>query len=74
MRLEVYLMDTVNYANCILASLSFSVQRAPGHSPTCYMSCESFYLEVCLEETGTPVSTKLVLGQEQQVLFRHVHI
>ena len=56
-------------------SLSFSVQRPLNLPTSCYISCESFFIEVCLDDNGYIISTKLILGQEPQVcIYTTVHV
>ena len=54
--------------NWILCSLSCEIQRSQqSHNVSVYLSCEPYYVEVCVDETGHILSVKLVQGSHQEV-------
>lgn len=55
----------------LLCSLSFELQRSQSGHISCFLSCEVFYVEVCMEENGHIRSVRLVQGTHQEVRPAH---
>ena len=61
-------IETFTYS---LNSLSFELQRSQTtHLVSVFLSCEAYYIEVCIEENGLVQSVRLGQGARQEVLVQ----